>query len=46
MQGEDLNIYIDVVEDLKKLLMVGFYKWLQPTLPHNFCNLSTTLPNN
>ena len=22
MQGEDLNIYIDVVEDLKKLLMV------------------------
>lgn len=24
MQGEDLNIYIDVVEDLKKLLMVGF----------------------
>ena len=23
MQGEDLNIYIDVVKDLKKLLMVS-----------------------
>ena len=43
MQGEDLNNYIDVAEDLKKFLMVSntnlffLLQWLQPSLLHNFC---------